>query len=149
MWVLCVAMEVVVQLFFYARRFAVGAFQDRREFLRRPEILVVASFQYFPFFAVFLAHNRRNISARRSLRQAYRIFADLPYFALALSSASLSACPIFFYPPPPLSPPGLPCGLLLLIRLLVFVPSITGPTVNNLLPLEPVNERGLSLCLRS
>ena len=66
-------MEVVVQLFFYARRFAVGAFQDRREFLRRPEILVVASFQYFPFFAVFLAHNRRNISARRSLRQAERI----------------------------------------------------------------------------
>ena len=63
-------MEVVVQLFFYARRFAVGAFQDRREFLRRPEILVVASFQYFPFFAVFLAHNRRNNSARRSLRQA-------------------------------------------------------------------------------
>ena len=83
-------MEVVAQLFFYARRFSVGAFQGRREFLRRPEILVVASFQSFPFFAVFLAHNRRNISARRSLRQALRVPAASPSVAL------LSAFPLAF-----------------------------------------------------
>ena len=101
-------MEVVAQLFFYARRFSVGAFQGRREFLRRPEILVVASFRPFPFFAVFLAHNRRNISARRSLRQALRIFSALPSFALALSPAFLSACHIFPFPPPPPFTAGTP-----------------------------------------
>ena len=104
-------MEVVAQLFFYARRFSVGAFQGRREFLRRPEILVVASFQSFPFFAVFLAHNRRNISARRSLSQALKIFSALPSFALALSPAFLSACHIFHifpFPPPPPFTAGTP-----------------------------------------
>ena len=59
--------------------------------------------------------------ALAALLAASSLAAYSPSHALARGCFLLS-----FYPPPPLSPPGLPCGLLLLIRLLVSIPSSSG-----------------------